>query len=146
MAGLILVLFPNRAAHNGLEAGLAAIIFFSIGLVVFGRILFRKSSQLIVDSKGITDTLSLTSIGFIAWEDIEHIGYRITQHAKLIYVHVRDIEKYTSRANSAAAKSLLDMNTRLYGTPICISPMVSTKKFSEIYSLIYNEVKGRNSE
>lgn len=58
-----------------------------IGLVIFLTVIFKRRPKLIINKEGINDKLSIDSLGFIPWSDIENIN--IIEVAKQNFISLK---------------------------------------------------------
>ncbi len=99
--------------------GLLLLVFFSTVWVYIPIKLFDKKPGLILDEDGIYDNSSAVSVGLILWKDIESIRVEKINSTKMLIVNIYNPEKYIDRSNRFK-KVLLNLNTKLYGTPLTI--------------------------
>ena len=113
--------------------GMAAILFFGLGVIVAIVKLLDKRKGVIIDSKGVTDNTSVISVGLIEWADI--IELRPTSFASefFVLVHVSNPEKYIKSTNKIKS-FLMGRNLKKFGSPITIAN--GTLKSSDEY--LYN--------
>jgi hypothetical protein len=103
--------------------GLLLLVFFSTAWVYIPIKLFDKKPGLILDENGIYDNSSAVSVGLILWNDIDSIKlvYAIEKRksSRFLLINVHNPEEYIDRSNGFK-KVLLNLNTKLYGTPLTI--------------------------
>lgn len=102
-------------------AGIASVIFFGFGVVVFIRRLTDKEPALVIDDKGIIDNSTAVAAGLIPWEDITHIYTRQVMNQKFIMIGVSNPETYIGRHTSGFKKRIMRTNLKTYGSPISIA-------------------------
>ena len=99
--------------------GLFLLVFCSSAWIYIPIKLFDKKPGLILDENGIYDNSSFVSVGLILWKDIESIRIEKIKSTKTLIVNIYNPEKYIDRSNRFK-KVLLNLNTKLYGTPLTI--------------------------
>lgn len=121
--------------------GCASIVFF--GLCVF--YLFRKLSDnkpgLITDQTSLTDNSSGVSGGQILWADIEGISVMEVHKQKLIMIHVTNPQDYINKQTSSFKRKMMQMNYKMYGTPLSITSNSLKISFDELISTLNDRLK-----
>jgi hypothetical protein len=115
--------------------GLFLLVFCSSAWVYIPVKLFDKKPGLILDENGIYDNSSVVSVGLILWKDIESIRIEKIKSTKILIVNVHNPEKYIDRSNRFK-KVLLNLNTKLYGTPLTIGLAGLKYNFERLEKLI----------
>ena len=95
------------------------LVFCSSAWVYIPIKLFDKKPGLILDENGIYDNSGVVSVGFILWKDIESIRIEKIKSTKILIINVHNPKKYIDRSNRFK-KVLLNLNTKLYGTPLLL--------------------------
>ncbi len=111
---------PDSVAPQ-IVRGLSIFSFlFFAGITAY--LLFRSKNEdaLALNSKGIVDHTSASSIGLIEWEDITKIEPKNISSGEFLMITVKDPEKYLKRA-SIWKKMLLKMNGAIAKTPFSIT-------------------------
>lgn len=129
-------------------AGLASIVYFGIALVLYSRILFRKTA-LIINEDGIVDSSSAGGeAGFVSWSEISGIEQYESNGATVIKVFLVKPESFLERVNSRVIKYSLRKNYRTYRTPFVI-PMVALNSYvdtlEKVLKSYFEEYNRRNS-
>lgn len=121
--------------------GYAAIIFF--GLVAF--VLIRKLSDtepgLIIDDAGLYDNSSGLSAGHILWTDIENISVFQMQKQKLLMVKVKNPQDYIDRQTNFFKRKSMELNLRMYATPVSIATNGLKIPFTELLDLVTQKLQ-----
>ncbi len=99
--------------------GLFMLVFCSSAWIYIPIKLFDKKPGLILDENGIYDNSSFVSVGLILWKDIESIRIEKIKSTKTLIVNIYNPEKYIDHSNRFK-KVFLNLNTKLYGTPLTI--------------------------
>lgn len=116
--------------------GYLSILFFGFTSIVLFRKLFDKKPGLIIDEKGITDNSSGVSAGEIAWSDIEKITVIQIQKQNMLLVHVSNPKEYIEKQKGSFKKHMMEMNYKLYQTPLSITPNTLQISFSKLSKLL----------
>ncbi|MDC8004915.1 hypothetical protein POV27_12705 [Aureisphaera galaxeae] len=146
LAGLWLVLDPERFADQLFGSTKTVIIVGVVGILFFGgtgifvfRKLFDKKNGLVINFEGITDHSSGVSVGLIVWDDIVKIRRTAVMSTKFLLIHVKDPEKYIQKAGSKFKASVMRANMKTYGTPLSISSNTLQYDFDELEDLVYSQ-------
>lgn len=83
--------------------------------------LFDRKPGLTIDSTGIHDNSSGTSIGLIEWKDVIDIKTTNVMSNKMLLLLIDDPDKYINKASNRMAKSALNSNFKAFKTPLSIS-------------------------
>lgn len=126
--------------------GVAAILFFGLCGVYATRKLFSSQPGFVIDDFGITDNSGGISVGAISWNDITNINFVMAQRQKFIMIYVKNPEEYISRQSSFIKRKMMQMNHKLYGSPLAISANSLKTSFGQLFNLLRNEFETRNSK
>jgi len=88
-------------------AGIAAMLFFGLCLIILIKSFFTKKFNLIINEKGIIDNSSYVSVGMIFWTDITSIKSINVVSTKFLIINVKDPNKYLNN-ESGIKKKLLE--------------------------------------
>lgn len=103
--------------------------------------MFDKEPGLIIDQYGITDNTNGTSTGLIEWEDIIGVEIKQVVSTKFIIIHTNQKEKYIDRAKNTIARKAMEMNNKIYGSPLTIISSSLKINFIDLENLIRSEFK-----
>jgi hypothetical protein len=117
-------------------AGLAGILFFGICAVFIFRKTADNKPGLIINEKGIIDNSGATSIGLILWQDMLEVRRENVARQDFIVIVVANPEEYINRQSSFIPKKAMEMNYRVYGSPINISANGLKYNFNDLYEII----------
>jgi hypothetical protein len=117
-------------------AGYASIIFFGLCAVIFTRKLPDTKPGLIIDHLGLFDNSGGLSAGQILWEDIESISVLEIQKQKLLMIHVNNPQDYIGRQTNFLKRKGMEMNYKMYGTPVSITTNGLKISFHELFTLV----------
>lgn len=116
--------------------GIIAILFFGlIGITAIWR-LIKPKAALIINSKGIIDNSTATSIGFIPWKDIT--GFQPVKVAtnNFLVVYVKNPTTYIDNSNNILTKQSLKYNYNSFNSPIVIGEVALPIKLTEVEKML----------
>ena len=116
--------------------GYASIIFFGLCAVVLTRKLPDTKPGLIIDDKGLTDNSSGLSAGHILWTDIKNISVLEIHKQKLLMLEVNNPQDYIDRQDSLFKRKGMQLNYKMYGTPLSITANGLKIPFKELLALV----------
>ena len=116
--------------------GYASIIFFGLCAIFFIRKLPDTKPGLVIDNKGLFDNSGALSAGRILWEDIENISVLEMHKQKLLMLEVKNPREYIGRQNNLLKRKAMELNYRMYGTPISITANGLKLPFQELFTLV----------
>ena len=132
-----------------LIAGYASIIFFGLCALMFIRKLPDNKPGLIINDQGLSDNSSGVAGGQILWSDILNISVLKIQRQKFIMLQVKNPEEYINRQASAFKRKMMEMNFKMYGSPLNISSNGLKISFDELHKLVvdnYNIARQREEK
>jgi hypothetical protein len=115
--------------------GVAAILFFGICFIYSIIKLFDNKPGLIVDDKGITDNSSGVAAGFIPWKKIKSIKVIEIKSTRFLLIYTSNPESYLNDKNTFK-KKMMQLNNKMYGTPVNISSNSLKFKFDDLEQLL----------
>lgn len=128
---------PTRLAM----LGYASIFFFGLCAGVLIRKLPDKKPGLIIDDTGLIDNSGGLSAGRILWADIINISVLEIQRQKLLMLEVRNPEEYISRQRSLFKRKGMELNHKMYGTPLSITANGLKVPFAELLDLLTRKLE-----
>ena len=117
-------------------AGYASIVFFGICAAFFLRKLPDTRPGLIIDNTGMIDNSGALSAGQILWEDIVNISVLEMHKQKLLMLEVKNPQDYINRQNGLLKRKGMELNYKMYGTPLSITANGLKMPFHELYTLV----------
>jgi len=132
-----------------LIAGYASIIFFGIGIFVFIRKLLDKRPGLIINDLGLNDNSSGVAGGQILWSDISDISILKIHRQKFIQLKVKNPDEYINRQTNTLKRKMMEMNFKMYGSPLSITSNGLKISFDELHKLLvdkYNASRQREEK
>ena len=146
--GFLFVIKPERFVSPFMRTpalifigGLASIIFFGLCLFFITKKLGDNSPGLVISEEGIFDNSSGVSAGQIKWTDIEDISVIEIHRQKLIMLHVTNPQDYIDKQTSGFKRKIMQVNYKMYGTPLSITSNGLKISFSELLSLLTDILK-----
>ncbi|HNF71918.1 MAG TPA: STM3941 family protein [Chitinophagaceae bacterium] len=150
--GIWFVLKPPTITHSFfghpatlLATGIASILFFGLCTVFIVRKLPEQKAGLVIDHLGITDHSSGVSAGQILWSDIEQLSVLEIHRQKLIMIEVKNPQDYIDRQSSGFKKKLMQMNWKMYGTPLSITSNTLQIPFDELLQVLSKRLEDSRS-
>lgn len=102
-------------------AGYASMLFFGACAFFFIRKLPDDKPGLIIDDTGLTDNSSGLPAGQILWSDIEKVSVIEISGQRIIMLTARNPQDYIDRQTSLFVRKGMELNNRLYGTPLSLT-------------------------
>ena len=121
--------------------GYAAILFFGLCAFFILRKLSDNKPGLIIDDKGLIDNSSGLSAGYVPWSDIEEISVIEIQGQQLIMLHVINPQKYIDSQKNALKRKGMELNHKMYRTPIFITTNGLKISFDKLFALLTDQLK-----
>ena len=121
-------------------SGLASILFFSLCFVFIAKKLGDNSLGLIISDKGIFDNSSGLSAGQILWPDIENISVIKIHRQRLIMLQVTNPQEYIDKQTSSFKRKMMQLNFKIYGTPLSITSNGLKISFDELLSTLTDKL------
>jgi hypothetical protein len=116
--------------------GYASIIIFGLSAITLVRKLTDTKSGLIIDREGIIDHSGGMSAGQILWNDIINISVIEIHKQKMIMLEVKNPQEYIGRQSSLLKRKSMELNYKMYGTPISITANGLDIPFKELLDLL----------
>jgi hypothetical protein len=116
--------------------GYASILFFGLCAAFFIRKLPDTKPGLIIDSIGLIDNSGALSVGQILWADIVNISVLEMHKQKLLMLEVKNPQEYIDRQNGLLKRKGMELNYKMYGTPISITANGLKMPFQELFTLV----------
>jgi len=116
--------------------GIIDILFF--GLIVITAIwrLIQPKAAIIINSRGITDNSTITSVGFIPWNDITSFQQVKVASNNFLVVHVKNPTTYIENSKNILTRQSLKYNYNSLKSPIAIGAAVISVKLHEVEKLL----------
>lgn len=122
-------------------AGYASIVFFGICAFVLIKKLPDNKPGLVIDETGLTDNSSGVSAGQILWSDIEDISVIEIHRQKLIMLQVKKPQDYIDKQANGFKRKMMQMNYKMYGTPLSITSNSLKIKFDELLNILNDRLQ-----
>jgi hypothetical protein len=121
--------------------GYASILLFGFCAVIFMRKLPGNKPALIIDQTTLMDNSGWLSAGQILWTDIEEISVFQFRRQKLIMLHVSNPGDYIDRQTSLFKRKTMELNNRMYGTPLSISTNGLKISFDQLLTILTSKLQ-----
>jgi hypothetical protein len=119
-----------------------AVVAGVLGTVVFGlfgvlatRLALQRGPALVIDSRGITDSSSAVSAGFVPWHQVTGLHTWNQGSREAVCVDVHDPRSVLAAAGPFA-RITMRLNTKMVGTPVIIAvaalPLTGEQLIAEI--------------
>jgi hypothetical protein len=128
-----------------LIVGSASVVFFGLCVYVFIRKLADNKPGLVIDDTGLLDNSGGLSAGHILWTDVENISVFQVQKQKMLMLEVRNPQDYIGRQANLLKRKAMELNYRMYGTPVCIATTGLSISFDELYTLVTEKFRETTS-
>ena len=129
--GVILMMIETRRGLFGKFIGLVTVAFFgAVAVSVLYRML-RPEPAVIINSRGIVDNSSGTSIGFIAWDDIAEVREYRYQNQTFLGIMPKDLDRVLAKLPKWK-RAAIRANLGLGAAPINIPQVVLGVKVSDL--------------
>lgn len=145
--GVWFVMEPDKFSRGPLRnstvvtiVGVVATVFFGFCALYALRKLPDNKPGLIMDESGLTDNSSALSAGQILWTDINNFSVITIQKQHFILLHVKNPQDYIDRQKGVFKKKMMQMNFKLYGSPLTINSNGLKITFDELHKLIAERV------
>ena len=116
--------------------GYASIIFFGLCAFYLIRKLPDNKPGFIINEIGLVDNSSGLAAGQILWSDIENIAVLEMHKQKLLMIEVKNPHDYIDRQKSLLKRKGMELNYKMYGTPLSITANGLKIPFHELYILV----------
>ena len=126
-------------------AGIAGILFFGAAGIVGVRKMFDTVIGLTIDEHGIVDNSNATSVGLIKWSDIIEIKTAQVQSTKFLLIFVKNPDYYLNQVKGLKRKGM-EMNKRLYGTPLSITSSTLNYNFNDLEKLLNGRLEEQREQ
>ena len=145
--GIVFVINPEKYTSPIMRnpnvifiSGLASILFFSLCFFFIAKKLGDNSLGLIISDKGIFDNSSGLSAGQILWSDIENISIIKIHRQRLIMLQVSNPQEYIDKQTSSFKRKMMELNFKIYGTPLSITSNGLKISFDELLSTLTDKL------
>lgn len=117
-------------------AGCASMIFFGFCAFFFIRKLPDDKPGLILDDIGITDNSSGLPAGQVLWLDIKKVSVIEISGQRIIMLKAKNPQDYIDRQTSLFVRKSMELNNRLYGTPLSQTANGLKISFDDLLALV----------
>jgi len=138
--GVLFLISPSPSMFI-IIAGLVAISVFGLFAIVAFRKLFDKKVGLIINREGIIDNSSGVSAGLVLWSDIKEIKISNVASQKFLTFIVNNPQYYIDKFTNPLKRKAVEMNYRIYGSPINIAADLLQTNFESLHNLLTEKMK-----
>jgi len=145
--GTVFLILPCTSLISAIimrAIGLTNVLFFGLGLIVFGKQLIAKGPAIIIDDAGITEKGGALPAGFIPWEDITTMFRVEASSHEILMIRVKNPAAYITRHSGFLTRKTAELNCRMYGTPVCINTGSLQYSFEELKLLMLQKIDNHN--
>jgi len=125
--------------------GAISMLFFGLVLVSMVKRMITGRLGLTINDEGIIDYTNGTSVGLIKWEDIKKIDSFSYVGQSFIRVFVKNPEAYANKSGNIFERFFRRQNERFFKSGIQISANTLAIPHSDLFYLIKEEFKKRES-
>ena len=123
---------------------LIAVLIIAIPILIFVlrfsiKKIIDKRPGLVLDSRGILDTVNLSEIGIVSWSNITEANLVKYQYSQFVVIHIKNNDSILTRL-SGFKRNMAKNNIEKFGTPFIIN--VSNLKFDkfELLKIIQKKI------
>lgn len=113
--------FTGRDPHVLMIVGIAAILFFGLGIYVSIRQLIANQLILIIDNMGINVNPRKSLSKIIEWKNIEGFSEIEIYSTKIVVIHVNNPKDWIEKEENKIRKKMMNFNVTNYGSPFNLS-------------------------
>lgn len=101
--------------------GYILVVLFGAFTLLYSQKVFDKNPGMLLDEEGFVDNTSGVNTGKVLWKDVTNIFVKEGMGQQFIMLKVKNPDFYIDREKNPLKVRIMDMNKRLYETPINIS-------------------------
>lgn len=101
--------------------GVAAILFFGLGIFAGVKGMIKSEIALIIDPMGLNIVPKRSSTAFIKWHEILGFEEIKIQSTRIIIIDVKDPESWLEKETSTLRKKMMQLNINNYNSPFNIA-------------------------
>lgn len=116
--------------------GIFIIIFSVLYTVIIGRQLLKQKPAIILDNEGMVCHTAVNSSQKIFWKDVSKVWMQQVSDEKFIMLMIKNPEKYLSGEKNELKKRFMELNYKLYHTPVAITANALKIGINELHDLI----------
>ena len=124
--------------------GLISTTLFCFCFFYIIKTTLNKKPILVIGKDGIIEMSTASSVGFVAWEEIESLLVFRVFAQKFIGINVYDLDKLMTRISPIKQMSV-KANLLFRFPPLAISLETADGKFNEVLSIMQKRLKEHNS-
>lgn len=116
--------------------GYLCIAFFGIAAIFLLKLLLNKKEGLVINKDGIIDQSSGIAAGAILWKDIKSIRTELAAGQPFLILEVVNPLEYIQGQNNPIKRRAMELNFKLYKTPIGIFSKSLNIEFEKLRELV----------
>ena len=113
-------------------AGIASVLFFSLGIYVAIKQLISNQLILIIDRKGVNVNPKKEPTESIEWKNINGFSELKIQSQKFVIIDVNNSEYWIEKEENSIRKKLMKFNVNNYGSPFNLSANSMQMSYAEL--------------
>lgn len=115
--------------------GIISTVFFCTCFIFVIKCMLSSMPLLLVGEDGVTDRSTVSSVGFIAWEEIQSIYVEKNFNQRYIGISVYDLNEVMKRI-SLLKKIVIKINLMLRYAPLSINLYTADMDFHEVLAVL----------
>ncbi|GAA0774189.1 hypothetical protein GCM10008908_23620 [Clostridium subterminale] len=126
--------------------GIISTVFFCTCFIFVIKCMLNSMPLLLIGEDGITDRSTASSVGFIAWQEIQSIYVQKSFNQRFIGISIYDLNNFMKRI-SPIKRIIIKINLMLNYAPLSISLDTADMEFNDVLSLLQKrleEYRSRN--
>ncbi len=146
IAGILFIIKPFWFIRSDDPAvikiiGYIFIILFSGVALFIAQKLWNNLPGLVLDDEGITDNAGGSSVGKFFWKDIVEISRKDIMNQPFILLKMKNPLFYLDREKNPLEKQMMELNLKLFNTPVSLTSKGLKIGIDELYTLISTNSK-----
>ena len=117
-------------------AGIASVLFFSLGIYVAVKQLISNQLILIIDRKGVNVNPKKTPTESIEWKNINGFSEFKIQSQKFVIIEVDNSDFWIEKEGNKIRKKLMKFNVNNYGSPFNLSANSMQINYAELMKIL----------
>lgn len=147
---IIFIVFPSIFLSKTINSKVFVVVSGVLGTLFFGlvslynwRKYLNSKLGIYIGEQGVLDLTSVFRFGWIEWEDIVGFKSHTVKGVPMIFIEVKEIEKYLNRLKSPILLKAAQNYQNAYQTPLFMSVKSLSKTQAEIEKILNTELKKR---
>ncbi len=119
--------------------GYGTMIVAALVVVVLIKKINDKKPGLLIDTEGILDNSSGVAAGKIYWKDVRKFSAENVSGQAFIMIDVKNPNDYLRAQKNPIKRNVMELNQRLYKTPLNITTTGLKIEFDALYALLQQQ-------